>query len=110
MAMATWLLLALLNVVVAMAPPLSLAAGAPNRQPAAIDSPSGDRAWAKSCLIHSRCRRIARRLPRCPVGTKALTVEDVQVLPGDGRVVSVRGPLSYDDFAASAVACTAFNP
>jgi len=104
MARAACLLLALWNAASPPVQALSLASRAPNGA-GAIDTPSGGRGWERSCLIHRPCRRVARRLPRCPEGIKAITARAVQELPGDGRTVSVRGALHYGDFATTAVAC-----
>ena len=99
-------LLSLLNVAVATAEPPRLAGPVPvNRTPGVIDTPANDRLWEKGCLIRHACRRVARNIPPCPAGITALTVQEVQALPGDGRMVSVRGPLNYGQFATTAMAC-----
>jgi hypothetical protein len=82
----------------------------PNPNPAPIDVPATDKPWGKTCSIHRPCETVARTITACPVGTKGLSPESVAKLPGDGRVVSVQGPLRTGMGSMTLKGCSELDP
>ncbi len=81
-----------------------------NPNPAPIDTPAGQSAWGESCSVHRPCRVVARTVPTCPAGARAITPEAAAALPAAGATVSVRGPLRAGGCSTTLVACSELDP